>query len=650
MVAQLSRIWFWRVLLSVGVVAVAMVPRSSAWIRYFPVRRRTNLYHPTTRLFGGISNEWYGTMTPFSEYAMHVLVDHKDAPITVQDAIRLSMGAKVANGNSSHVPEREDTLTPQQLLQLGSIWYLPKAQHEHNQLGVMNSSYKPQRLSFHNNNSTLMLQEGDYLRIHHTPRRFPSVYQFDWKDVGNRDSSTTISGTNSIVITHSCQDYWIINKPPLIPVHATVDNAVENVVHQLATANPDTDYVVTTQRIDINTSGLLVVAKSSEFAAYFAQLLRHKTKQKQQQHQQQQREEKEANIIKRYKCLVCLQPGNESVVQTWQRLQSLTNHTIKHFLEPSDRAPKRFELEPPSEEIKQWLECLLRITDVSPIYPIPNEHHLLATRLWTSGKMPTSTKGVCEVSIQLETGRTHQIRGQLSRLGYPLVGDEQYGGAIPSQSSSDNHDPQLLALQSSYIGFWDPDYTAVWSQRRRTNVTQGVPSNRWVEASLERAWWTSILEHHESIDNSMTSSTDVELLQNMWTGKSTYTAETVQCEKAELLPPPVQLSPGRNKYVLVKAESQSGTEYWFVKSASPAECGGPYHANVAEELVEWIQAAGFERVTVTGGGRIDYDPSTKRAHVYGFSYGFGKGDHAKASDMISQVGILGTFDSSNALY
>jgi phosphohistidine phosphatase len=420
-----------------------------------------------------------------------------------------------------------------------------------------------------------------------------------------------------------------------------------------------------------------VVAKRLEFASYFAQLLRHKTKQQQQQQQQQPGQ---PNIIKRYKCLVCLQQQGgssskqESVVQQWQRLHSLVNTTIRHYLEPSDRAPKRFESElPPMEKDgeennnnrKEWLECLLQITNISSIYPIPTDQHPLAKQLWTSTLMPPSTKAVCEVSIQLETGRTHQIRGQLSKLGYPLVGDEQYGGAIPVEKSTETstsniiqqQQEQLLALQSSFIGFWDADYTVVWNRKRRTNITQGIPSDRWVEANLERAWWTPILEQQGHEDESITSMTDVKLLETIQSGSNPIqSSETSQSrsngrENAQLLPPPVQLSPGRNKYVLVKVESsETGEIYWFVKSASPSESGGPYHANVAEDLVAWIQAAGFDKVTVTGGGRIDYDPSPNRAHVYGFSYGFGKGDHAQAAAMIAKAGILSTFDNSNALY
>jgi len=103
----------------------------------------------------------------------------------------------------------------------------------------------------------------------------------------------------------------------------------------------------------------------------------------------------------------------------------------------------------------------------------------------------------------------------------------------------------------------------------------------------------------------------------------------------EGLPPEAILSPGRHKYIIVKAiDPSTGDIYkWFVKSASPQECGGPYHKDVARDLVEWIEACGY-RAVVTGGGRILHNAEKKRALVYGFSYGFGRGDHALAAKVI----------------
>ena len=41
------------------------------------------------------------------------------------------------------------------------------------------------------------------------------------------------------------------------------------------------------------------------------------------------------------------------------------------------------------------------------------------------------TQEIARLEVRLETGRTHQIRVQLSEAGFPLLGDEQYGVSHP---------------------------------------------------------------------------------------------------------------------------------------------------------------------------------------------------------------------------
>jgi hypothetical protein len=59
-------------------------------------------------------------------------------------------------------------------------------------------------------------------------------------------------------------------------------------------------------------------------------------------------------------------------------------------------------------------------------------------------------------------------------------------------------------------------------------------------------------------------------------------------------------------------------------------------------------------VEVTGGGRIDFDHSSSTVSVYGFSYRYGKGDHARVANLIqtSDVGadLTVTYDLSDNLY
>ena len=56
-------------------------------------------------------------------------------------------------------------------------------------------------------------------------------------------------------------------------------------------------------------------------------------------------------------------------------------------------------------------------------------------------------KGLSKVRIQLETGRTHQIRVQFSSRGFPLAGERKY---------AELDDPCEIALWSCWLGFTHP--------------------------------------------------------------------------------------------------------------------------------------------------------------------------------------------------
>lgn len=66
------------------------------------------------------------------------------------------------------------------------------------------------------------------------------------------------------------------------------------------------------------------------------------------------------------------------------------------------------------------------------------------------------------LAVNLETGRTHQIRVHMAHIHYPLVGDGVYGGRLKLPPAADEHTRQVLqsfkrqALHAYRLGFVHP--------------------------------------------------------------------------------------------------------------------------------------------------------------------------------------------------
>lgn len=60
------------------------------------------------------------------------------------------------------------------------------------------------------------------------------------------------------------------------------------------------------------------------------------------------------------------------------------------------------------------------------------------------------------LEIELETGRTHQIRVQSSSRGHAVVGDSQYGATNPFGPVFDDPRDQAIALHARTLGFRHP--------------------------------------------------------------------------------------------------------------------------------------------------------------------------------------------------
>ena len=105
-------------------------------------------------------------------------------------------------------------------------------------------------------------------------------------------------------------------------------------------------------------------------------------------------------------------------------------------------------------------------------------------------------------------------------------------------------------------------------------------------------------------------------------------AATAAAEHGDDDIPAVSIDPGAYKYVLITAEKDRPRIFVYSRRSAS------YHRNVAEELVPRLKDAGYRDIRVKGGGRILRDDDSRKVHIFGYSYGFGRADHALAKDVV----------------
>ncbi|MBR6484605.1 MAG: RNA pseudouridine synthase, partial [Clostridiales bacterium] len=176
----------------------------------------------------------------------------------------------------------------------------------------------------------------------------------------------------------------IVNKRQGLAVHSGKNTGDKNLIDivRAGTGNPRMELV---HRIDMNTGGLVMLAKSKESLDDAISLFKNDL------------------LIKRYRCLVMGVPSEgETVICEDDAIMK----EVSAFLEKT-----------PSGSV------YIHDTEKPGDLPITTRYRVLET---FTGAGPEG-ETVSELECELVTGRTHQIRAQFAHLGHPILGDGNYG-------------------------------------------------------------------------------------------------------------------------------------------------------------------------------------------------------------------------------
>jgi RluA family pseudouridine synthase len=102
-----------------------------------------------------------------------------------------------------------------------------------------------------------------------------------------------------------------------------------------------------------------------------------------------------------------------------------------------------------------WTDYLYKIHGMAQALVVPPDHAGAKHAILHYRVLCTTEVGSW-LEIELETGRTHQVRVQSASRGHPIVGDEQYGSRLTFGPQHADARERAIALHARSLAFTDP--------------------------------------------------------------------------------------------------------------------------------------------------------------------------------------------------
>jgi 23S rRNA pseudouridine1911/1915/1917 synthase len=198
------------------------------------------------------------------------------------------------------------------------------------------------------------------------------------------------SAASRFSVVDETDDYIVVDKPAFLLTHPTKPDQRITLWKQLrellAFEIANGGQVSIVNRLDRETSGVVLVAKTSAAARRFGLLMQ------------------ERRLHKEYRAIVYGWPEWETKIVD----------------APMDRQGKH-------QPSAIWLKQMIHSKGAEAITEFRVEKRFATPKAFASGRSTSSENEFALIRAIPKTGRTHQIRVHLASLGHPVVGDKIYG-------------------------------------------------------------------------------------------------------------------------------------------------------------------------------------------------------------------------------